>query len=145
MPLEKRQYFKITLRVYEHLHQQLWTACSKIEQTFIEVQQTFMTLQSWAYGTFIASFNFTFMHFHLQAVADKATHTATSGITFQLQHTLLLLGIKHSLEHIAVRSQFLATMVKLENLLLIIVLQGNNSLSRTVISPNSSIEQTRVC
>ncbi len=85
------------------------------------------------------------MHFHLQAVADKATHTATSGITFQLQHTLLLLGIKHSLEHIAVRSQFLATMVKLENLLLIIVLQGNNSLSRTVISPNSSIEQTRVC
>ena len=38
-----------------------------------------MTLQNWAYGTFIASFNFTFMHFHLQAVADKATHTATSG------------------------------------------------------------------
>ncbi len=52
------------------------------------------------------------MHFHLQAVANKAKLAELKAYmlsTLQLQHTLLLLWIKYSLKQTAVCSQVLAT------------------------------------
>ncbi len=89
------------------------------------------------------------MHFHLHAVADKAKQAELKAYWLShppiASHTLLLLWTKYSLKCLAVRRQVLATVVKLEDLLLIIVLLGKDPSARIVISPNSSVEQTRVC